>query len=108
MLVSRYDRTVVTGREFSYVRRVHQEDFCQALGRFTREKYEKEGGPGWKECFALTSLMRDPISATDDRLARAVYQSLVGNPDATAKNYSVVHRGSGTRAHRKLAAMQNR
>src|SRR3546814_9933954 len=67
MLVSRYDRTVVTGREFSYVRRVHQEDFCQALGRFPREKYEKDGGPGWKECFALTSLMRDPISARDER-----------------------------------------
>src|SRR3546814_686695 len=75
MLVSRYDRTVVTGREFSYVRRVHQEDFCQALGRFPREKYEKDGGPGWKECFALTSRSEEHTSELQSlmRISYAVF-----------------------------------
>src|SRR3546814_1329005 len=41
MLVSRYDRTVVTGREFSYVRRVHQrsEEHTSELQSLMRISY---------------------------------------------------------------------
>src|SRR3546814_19668774 len=55
----------------------------------------------------LTSLMRDPISARDELLGRAVYQFLVGNPDAHAKNYSIVYRGDGTLALSKLYDVNN-
>src|SRR3546814_16837360 len=51
--------------------------------------------------------MRDPISARDELLGRAVYPFLVGNPDAHAKNYSIVYRGDGTLALSKLYDVNN-
>jgi serine/threonine-protein kinase HipA len=77
-----------------YLKRVHQEDFCQALGRYPREKYEKDGGPGWRECFGLMETTANPATARQELLGRAVFQFLIGNPDAHAKNYSLVYRGS--------------
>ena len=75
-----------------YLRRLHQEDFCQALGRFPAEKYEKDGGPGWVECFALMDLTEDPFTARSELLQRAIFQYLIGNPDAHAKNYALVYK----------------
>ena len=42
LLVQRYDRA---GGEDGRVRRIHQEDFCQALGVPPETKYTSEGGP---------------------------------------------------------------
>ncbi len=50
LLVQRYDRSVA---EDGGVRRIHQEDFCQALGVPPETKYASEGGPAFKQCFAL-------------------------------------------------------
>lgn len=48
LLVERYDRQQgVTGQ------RLHQEDFCQALGVVSEHKYQNEGGPGLEQAFAL-------------------------------------------------------
>lgn len=93
MLIARYDRTLIESQGKRYLRRVHQEDFCQALGRYPREKYEKDGGPGWAECFELMAHTVDPAAARQELLGRAVFQFLIGNPDAHAKNYSLVYRG---------------
>lgn len=41
IVVERYDRVVRDG----VVRRVHQEDVCQALGVRPEAKYQSEGGP---------------------------------------------------------------
>lgn len=41
-----YDRHVEAGQW----NRLHQEDFCQALGIDASRKYEKEGGPSLKQC----------------------------------------------------------
>jgi serine/threonine-protein kinase HipA len=41
-LVERYDR--IYGHDGEPAR-IHQEDFCQALGVAPDQKYEKEGGP---------------------------------------------------------------
>lgn len=90
MIMRRYDRVGINGQ--AVFRRLHQEDFCQALGRFPREKYEKDGGPGWKECFALLRHMTDVVTARTQLLDRAIFQFLIGNPDAHAKNYSLVYR----------------
>ena len=50
LLVSRYDRGAdSSGR----VHRIHQEDFCQALGIPTEHKYASEGGPTFKASFEL-------------------------------------------------------
>lgn len=90
MLMSRYDRA--TGDDGSTVR-LHQEDFCQALGHPPSRKYERHGGPGWREAFSLMSRCANPTAARAELLRRAMFQLLIGNPDAHAKNYSLVFRG---------------
>src|SRR5262249_30329199 len=48
-LIERYDRVRVNG----VIERLHQEDFCQALGIPAERKYEAEGGPSFAECVEL-------------------------------------------------------
>jgi len=50
LLVKRDDRQASASGE---VLRVHQEDFCQALGFPPSRKYQQEGGPSLRDCFAL-------------------------------------------------------
>ncbi|MGZ8364226.1 MAG: HipA domain-containing protein, partial [Caulobacteraceae bacterium] len=50
LLVERYDRDV--GADGA-IRRLHQEDFCQALGIAPEHKYAAEGGPIFRHCFDL-------------------------------------------------------
>lgn len=97
LLVSRYDRVLgeVDGRRV--IKRVHQEDFCQALGCYPAEKYEQHGGPSWRACFDLMNQTADPAAERHRLLQYAIYQHLVGNPDAHAKNYSVLHRSGAMR-----------
>src|SRR3546814_14743477 len=49
LLVTRYDRL---GPEGSTIR-LHQEDFAQALGVPSNRKYASEGGPTFRDGFAL-------------------------------------------------------
>jgi serine/threonine-protein kinase HipA len=49
IVVSRYDRRTANGE----IRRIHQEDLCQALGVPPSKKYQNEGGPGPKEIVRL-------------------------------------------------------
>jgi serine/threonine-protein kinase HipA len=89
LLVGRYDRTE-TGNQ---VRRLHQEDFCQALGRPPAAKYEFNGtgirGPSVADMFAL---VRQHMTARDiTRLLDAViFNVAIGNVDSHAKNYSIL------------------
>lgn len=92
MLVSRYDRTIVATTGGNVIRRFHQEDFCQALGLYPMQKYERDGGPTWKDCFRLMDRMTLPAQDKTELLDRAIFQFLVGNPDAHGKNYSILFR----------------
>jgi hypothetical protein len=49
LLVKRYDR--ISKNDSSYLERVHQEDFCQAMAIPSKKKYQDEGGPTLKACF---------------------------------------------------------
>jgi serine/threonine-protein kinase HipA len=96
--VERYDRTHRQSPEgATLLERLHQEDFCQALGIVSENKYQKEGGPSLKQCFAL---LREVSSAPVLDLARlldaVVFNFLVGNNDAHGKNFSLLYRGAGT------------
>lgn len=71
---------------------MHQEDFCQALGPFPRQKDKKDGGPGRQERFELMKKVIDVVTARTQLLDRAIFQYPVGNLDAHAKNYSLVYR----------------
>jgi serine/threonine-protein kinase HipA len=84
LLVSRYDRSS-EGDD-----RIHQEDLCQALGIAPAEKYEGEGGPGVAACAAL--LRRGSAPAVDLRefLDCLLFNFLIGNHDAHAKNFSLL------------------
>jgi serine/threonine-protein kinase HipA len=98
LLVERYDRTHRQMAEGELVlERIHQEDFCQALGIVSETKYQKEGGPSLKQCFAL---LRDVSSSPVIDLARlldaVIYNYLVGNNDAHGKNFSLLYHGIGT------------
>ena len=98
LLVTRYDRIhrTVPGGE-PVLERLHQEDFCQAQGIAPEYKYQKEGGPSLKQCFAL---LREVSSAPVIDLARlleaVIYNYLIGNNDAHGKNFSLLYRGAGT------------
>jgi len=91
-LIERYDRT---GKN---PRRLHQEDFCQALGFGYDQKYQSEGGPGLKDCFALIEEHSAEPAVDKGRLIRwNVFNALIGNCDAHAKNLSLLYAEDGIR-----------
>ena len=98
LLVERYDRTYRQNPGGTpSLERLHQEDFCQAQGIVPETKYQKEGGPSLRQCFAL---LREVSTAPVIDLARlldaVIYNFLVGNNDAHGKNFSLLYHGMGT------------
>lgn len=92
VVVARFDRI----RRADGVRRVHQEDFCQALSRPARKKYEIEGGPAAADISDLLRGRADP--ASNWRFVEAVaFSYLIGASDAHAKNYSLLLDGNQVR-----------
>jgi serine/threonine-protein kinase HipA len=71
--------------------RVHQEDFCQALGRSPALKYQRDGGPAPKD---LANLLRDhssdPREDGQTLLDALLFNWLIVGTDAHAKNYSLL------------------
>lgn len=93
LLVERYDRDVVAD---GGVRRLHQEDFCQALGIPPENKYASEGGPTFPACFDLIrKACAQPAPAVLRLLDAAIFNVIVGNADAHGKNFSLLHRPAG-------------
>ncbi|HBB16072.1 MAG TPA: protein HipA [Syntrophus sp. (in: bacteria)] len=94
-IIARYDRSRGTdGR----VVRLHQEDFCQALGFLPDQKYESEGGPSLQQCFTL--LQGKSIRPAADRMALlrwGIFNFLIGNADAHAKNLAMIFMDRGPR-----------
>jgi serine/threonine-protein kinase HipA len=93
LLVERYDRRRQSdGR----MQRLHQEDFCQALGVTPESKYQNEGGPDLARCFSLLREATRPSAPQVLRLLDAViFNALIGNQDAHAKNFSLIYRPRG-------------
>ncbi len=89
LLVQRYDRIQDNDGN---IQRLHQEDFCQALGIPSEIKYQSEGGPGLADSFTL---IRDVSSAPAlDLIAlldAVIFNLLIGNHDAHAKNFSLLY-----------------
>jgi serine/threonine-protein kinase HipA len=93
LLVSRFDR-VVEGHK---VRRIHQEDLCQATGidpegNRGRAKYERAGGPSLRQAAALLDAYAPDPTLQLERLAAVVtFTVLIGNADAHGKNLALLH-----------------
>jgi serine/threonine-protein kinase HipA len=69
---------------------VHQEDGCQATATPPGMKYEEQGGPALRDLAALLRNFGDPRDVTE-LLRRTTFNMAVGNADAHAKNFSVLH-----------------
>jgi len=93
LIVERYDRAPgVDGR----LQRVHQEDFCQALGLPRRLKYQEDGGPGLGDCAALLRrITRSPARQVRQLLRWQLFNVLTGNCDGHAKNLSLLQDENG-------------
>ncbi len=95
LIVQRYDRTV--GADGA-VTRLHQEDFCQALGFPPEHKYQQEGGPLLRDCLALLrEWSTTPVLDIRDFLDGQIFNVLIGNADAHGKNYSMLYSGGQRR-----------
>ena len=97
LLVERYDRVHRESSGKSVVERLHQEDFCQAQGIVSEMKYQKEGGPSLKQCFALLrEVSGTPVVDLARLLDVVIFNYLIGNNDAHGKNFSLLYHGIGT------------
>ena len=96
-LITRYDRQQHDeNAPQNHITRLHQEDFCQALGVVPDMKYEKEGGPSLKACFELLrNNSIQPVADVRNLLNWVVFNYLIGNADAHAKNIALLFTGTG-------------
>jgi len=86
-VVKRYDRAAMANGTI----RLHQEDFCQALGIPPEYKYESEGGPTLAACFGLAR--QTSIRSGKDVLSLlnwVIFNFLIGNSDSHGKNISLL------------------
>jgi serine/threonine-protein kinase HipA len=94
LLVTRFDRDTDKG----LVRRIHQEDFCQALGLPKSLKYERYGEG--ERAFSATAVgmllsrTRLPAKARQLFLQMTIVNLVVGNTDNHAKNHALIYRGN--------------
>ena len=95
LLVERFDRRVKDG----IVTRVHQEDFCQALGLPARHKYQRpERGANGFNVSAIRDILdrtADPAGERLKFLRITLFDILLGNVDGHAKNFALFHLPGG-------------
>jgi len=90
-IVERYDRFIAD----HIVRRRHQIDLCQLLGKWPGFKYQSEGGATFSAAYAALDSTRQPAVSRKRLLDWLVFNYLVGNSDAHAKNISFLVGSSG-------------
>lgn len=93
LLVKRYDRFISSPQDGKQIiARLHQEDFCQALGFSSAQKYQNEEGPSLKNCFDLVRNQTiKPIVEINKILDAVIFNFLIGNCDAHGKNFSLLY-----------------
>lgn len=88
-IVERYDR--IKDNE-GKLHRLHQEDFCQALGVIPENKYEREGGPSIIQSMELLkAYSAEPASDQIKFIKRIIFNYIIGNADAHGKNFSLLY-----------------
>tara|TARA_R110002072_G_scaffold74374_4_gene176277 strand:- start:47960 stop:49255 length:1296 start_codon:yes stop_codon:yes gene_type:complete len=95
ILITRYDR--VWDETGEVVHRLHQEDFCQALGYGYDKKYQDDGGPEFSEIINLIKSYSDePAHDVEMLLKWQIFNLLSGNSDGHAKNLSILYSGENS------------
>jgi serine/threonine-protein kinase HipA len=98
LLIPRYDREI----QEKTIKHYHQEDFCQALGYESLEKFQKNGGPCYKSCFTLLQKTNIPAIDRNHFIKMIIFNYLIGNMNAHAKNFALRYL---TPKHVQLAPM---
>jgi serine/threonine-protein kinase HipA len=99
IFIERYDRYLNEGKIY----RLHQEDFCQALGHAYHVKYESDSGPSFSDCVKLiTEVSKQPAADKILLIRWFIFNFLIGNADAHAKNISLLYQ-SGMKGRPQLA-----
>lgn len=95
LAVVRYDRTT---RKDGSLRRLHQEDFAQANSIFPSQKYEQGTVAGLDLNRLLLTAQHLPAQDALKLQDQVIFNILVANTDAHAKNYSMLLSGGPTMA----------
>jgi len=87
--VERYDRQEINKE----IVRIHQEDFCQAMGYPVERKYQETGGPGFIECRELIDeyLSNQGAANRFQFIRMMIFNYIIGNHDAHGKNFSILY-----------------
>ncbi|WP_136686124.1 HipA domain-containing protein [Falsirhodobacter xinxiangensis] len=101
ILSTRFDRKVEPHDDGSFlIRRVHAEDFCQALGLAPSLKYER-ANPDGERRFSAAAMTRiadhapAPVKFAKTFARQVIFNLLVGNSDNHGKNGSIIHTSAG-------------
>lgn len=90
-VVERYDRI----KEADSIQRLHQEDFCQALGIMSTSKYQNDGGPGIADIFkTILKVCTVPALESQKFLSYVLFNYVMGNCDSHGKNYSLLYKNN--------------
>ena len=90
--IERFDRVARS----NLTRRLHAQDFCQALGIPSKDKYESHGGPSFVSCYNL--VREHSTNAAHDLLGLidwVGFNLALGNNDSHAKNLSLILSSNG-------------
>jgi len=89
--VERFDRVW----KENILRRIPQEDFCQATGTSPILKYERKGGPMLYKMMSILSSSNNAIADRRRFFKTALFNDLIYNTDSHAKNFSIFHLRAG-------------
>ncbi|MDR1523422.1 MAG: HipA domain-containing protein [Endomicrobium sp.] len=86
LLIECYDRKISENK----AKRIHQEDFCQALRVLSINKYQADGGSGFKQCFDLLDITQMPAKDKLTFIKIVMFNYLIGNNDTHGKIFFTI------------------
>lgn len=89
LIVERFDRKL--SADNSWIIRLPQEDFCQAKGLSSLEKYQSDGGLSIDDCMRLLSSSDNTVIDKQTFFKSQIIFYLLAATDGHAKNYSISH-----------------
>ncbi len=92
-LIRRYDRVSKSG----HIKRLHQIDLCQLLNKWEGYKYESHAGISLEDVFLAVKQLTQPAVDKHKILNWYIFNYLIGNSDAHAKNISFILSAKGMR-----------
>jgi serine/threonine-protein kinase HipA len=97
LFVTRYDRALDQNGQ---IIRLHQEDFAQALGLPHTMKYQRDGRQDLRfDTRAISKIINAsavPAIMREQFITATVFDLMIGNVDAHAKNFSIIHHQNGS------------